>query len=58
MSAQPVPVFSRNIIVGTIRNCDTQLAIDAWSPEEIADAIIKALAAEHIHMFKSEGSEL
>lgn len=46
---------SRDIIIATVRTEKDIMLPDA---EALADAIIRALAAEHLHIFKSKGSEL
>jgi hypothetical protein len=51
-TTKSVPTFSRNIIIDAIRKSSPEASF-----QELADSILKALAAKHLHIFKSEGSE-
>jgi hypothetical protein len=54
-----VPVYSRDIIVETIRgHREAEPTPGDNTAEYLADLIIQALAKEHLHIFKAEGSEL
>jgi|HubBroStandDraft_3_1064219.scaffolds.fasta_scaffold59638_3 hypothetical protein len=48
-------VFSRDIIIKTLRKEQDIMQPDA---ERVADAIIQALAKEHLHTVKAQGLEI
>lgn len=47
---------SRDNIIRTLSNL--RYMLNAETAEDAADEIIRALATEHLHIFKSKGSEL
>jgi hypothetical protein len=49
-------VYSRAIITKTLANL--RYMLNAATAEDAADEVIKALAKEHLHIFKSKGVEL